>query len=1561
MACVYTIFDKDSGILKEYTYQELCKKFHEGYKNSSDIVFSKDSKQDGIFSSLLKDKLDFKASRSNNKFLEDPEYVKENSYSPQSFINSGEFRINNQRLVLEESEQDYINNAVANLKAEGVEENVAKQQVHNLLQHWDIINEDAKELHGLLNSFNFQSQDRYDFLKHLEGTKFEDQASSIYDSIYSGDKCLFKLMRGAHKYDTSAKIIQGINLEGKLNEIAKSIIGHYDNLVIDSHGTIHIYNYVVTTSSPKWLQKQSKNAKKEGYYYKMALLKQILANNGYNVTGSQIHLIPIRLHYNDDLSRIEHVDVYVSNHIELPMGQEFNKYQTAAKHFIKSNVSLDEVDAQVINKINSNLQYIFPERSIRIQGIQKSVDSWIKNNYSSKWEGRIKKVDALDHVYELYLNEEFVDPILIKDPTEPLENKQIREEVQKYIEDNDTSNSEFLGRLVEDILQSRRQGKLILSKSRNQSISKASRLIELNLKKYITSYTETDGVKEFEWDLISNDLLLGANILVFKNKQDQIDVVCLSNLDLNEKLEFRHQSNILGHYVNDLNSGGLINFKSTLGNIEAIRVMTILNELLPQLNSSECELGELKILSTHNEGNSYILSFEDLNQNYYQEIIRVVKKNEPNFKFENNFSNSTYTDPLKTLLSDYMAIINTTSISNSEKTELIDLGFENLENCQTKGAKKVELLGILNSLRKLDPTLESMSDQDIIESSRFDTNFQRKRICTLYRLCMDAYLYYSDIKVAYEDKISRMYEYGMRQNMMPNKTYRGVVNIFTQAVDNIAAKVRQEYYHISQFTEEFYKGIGYSKARTSLISDQAKVFQNLYKKNSKGEILMEFRNPYIQDSQTPLSNQERKYLKQVLFEFARVRSLIYGFDFNFDRYKLDDQALIDFINKNKDWYFNAPLEKASASTMNTIHPLEGINNKLKAVKNFLSSPKETISKTINDLLSNKKDTENPFSSLSLSNPFVRGDGYKGSESNRQDELNSHEQSYFETNIELLLAHYLEKEIQMKEFNKAFITIKGILLQLQLMGSTVNAQTKAGLDQTIKMIEDFTKINLFNESIMEPAAQKVTTWLQPFRQLVSRAYIAGNITNAFRDTFEGMWQNAARVITKYQTDITFKDLMSAYNNVLKASFTSVRQITIIDELCKTYRLSNADIAKISDNLVTSNRGILNTDYWMYLTLRTPDFLNRMVLFIAKCMKDGCWEAFSLEDGKLVYNWRKDKRYSVYANGDKSNLDLYNKQRIAYFNAIRQYNIEHPDNTIEFDQDLPVAYSSEQIQEMRNVSNSIYGAYDKSMRAKLEQHALGINFAMFSTFMNGIVSNYLAKPGDYIGGLTQIVQETDASGNKLFMDEYGIEVTEIEDNGVKQYIYTDSKELVEHPEKLVPIIKNVPRVVQGIIYTLKDSLIALNEGNFKEKILNDPMQLANYKKLLSDLLIVILFKIFFTYAVTPAYKNFKKEGKEHSIVSNAIAEILYKSSINSFDGFLGPINVVKYLGDSTSPPAYDLSIKVVKDAFGLAFGDKTLYGFAKDVISPLRNFSDTYNAELKKLNNDLSGTKESSQTR
>jgi hypothetical protein len=75
----------------------------------------------------------------------------------------------------------------------------------------------------------------------------------------------------------------------------------------------------------------------------------------------------------------------------------------------------------------------------------------------------------------------------------------------------------------------------------------------------------------------------------------------------------------MGSYVPDISpdTQGLINYRANFGNIEAVRVMTILNEVLPQLNDSDMVLGDLRVISMQSKGMMELFHLESLNKNLF--------------------------------------------------------------------------------------------------------------------------------------------------------------------------------------------------------------------------------------------------------------------------------------------------------------------------------------------------------------------------------------------------------------------------------------------------------------------------------------------------------------------------------------------------------------------------------------------------------------------------------------------------------------------------------------------------------------------------------------------------------------------------------------------------------------------------------------------------------------------------------------------------------------------------------------------------------------------------------
>jgi hypothetical protein len=168
-----------------------------------------------------------------------------------------------------------------------------------------------------------------------------------------------------------------------------------------------------------------------------------------------------------------------------------------------------------------------------------------------------------------------------------------------------------------------------------------------------------------------------------------------------------------------------------------------------------------------------------------------------------------------------------------------------------------------------------------------------------------------------------------------------------------------------------------------------------------------------------------------------------------------------------------------------------------------------------------------------------------------------------------------------------------------------------------------------------------------------------------------------------------------------------------------------------------------------------------------------------------------------------MDAYNKQKALYLSQIIKHNEENPSNPlpVRITTDLVDGYTLNQIEEIKHLSDAIYGSYDASTKAAYENLALGSQLGVFSTWMNGIYDVWLGRrrTSSYE---TMKKQAVDDNGNKLWIDEEGRIVT---------------------TETDTPYMDDVPLVVQGILRTVGDAFTMLYHGKsvseiYKEMKLN-----------------------------------------------------------------------------------------------------------------------------------------------
>lgn len=1535
MACEYS-FNGQTNL----SYQQLIELFNESEIESAlSILFS--MKQDLVYDTILSLKKDYKFKqweKSNYNSIDgEPSVEVGDSMSIQQFIDSHYFTVDGEPPMFKMVFDDYLKYKKEDLiKNKHMTENDAEMYVNLMKQRWEIIAKDAFDLHKLLVS----TPGKHDVLtyqelsKNTSGTSFQAITDRVENAASQVIRQVF-LRNGSDKIGGGAKgrLIKNVNLSAKINGIDEEIVGHIDYLIIRENGDIEIFNIKSSTESySNW-----DSVKKEKYRYQMALLKRILEYNGIPTKNIRMNIIPVKMTYDANFENVTDLDVEPTVAMDFKDNSYIlRKYDKVAEYFIDSSVTLEEIDNDAIIKLSNQLQKIFPGRDIKAKGIEETAKTWIEKHWN-----QLQPIPRDEGGWQITIPGD-KDPILIDDPAYGSNNKELLNIIQDRLNDlsNNIQDDRSIARVISDIRNAyERQGFYKPS-------GKEGRYFYEQFKKYFEHTENKDGTFNYTWELQNNDLLTESGILIFTNrKTGQVDVVALTTYDVTTKYQFKGRDHLLGYYVPNLNEEGFT-MESNYGNIEAIRTMVILNEILPHLTGGKIVLGELKVLGISNQihGKKGVLFDLSRLAPQFDTIIKIVNKN-ANTNIVNNFKEHDlkYVDSVDILIQQWQEIIS--SPSNESLSEIKSLDeyitqkhlidgttIDGLVQIETTEAKIEKLELLIDKLRSLaeERGIKIGNIPQLLEISRGTHNDLSTAIAKLYLSATKALnQYYGDLSLENED-FGAIEEYMLKNNSITNSNIRQIGFMFQRSIDKIANDMVTKYSPIRNIFMEFYEDAGYTKTQNAIIGNQASVYTNLYELDLNGNRTMQFKNPY--DEFNNLKDYERKFLKKILYEFHKVRCEMLGI-INDIEGPNDPKLKSGTMPKG---YLNAPLEKASDATRR-VQIDQGIQQWGKRMIRKITRPKEFFEEMqgligAEEISKREEDIKN----LQAYNPFTNSEA---SENVRNSYIKDKGVAYFEYNIENLFIDYLEKHIQSVEYSKLLTRAKGIELDLILRGEVEDDEKS--MNHTLKVIDDFLSINVFNKSIISEDFQKVEAFIAPLRSAVSSLYIAGNIAGAVRDGFQGLLENISSAVIKFQTNIGAKDVAFGYKEVIAEGVNNLMTMSKLNQFNVKYRFSNLDVARISEGQKTGRGGILNAENWAYSTLRGPDYLNRMVLFVAKMHHDGCYEAYSLDkDQRLVYDWRKDKRFSLYAKkeeGKRENLEEYNKQKALYYSLIRAFNMEgyKKDNgeQLNYSDDLPDAYTLQEIQSFKTFSDNIYGSYNKSTKAKYEHTAIGRNFAFFSTWMNGIVDVYMKKT-QVTQGESKLQQEVDYNGNLLFFTEDGTITTE--NTGI-------------------PVMKGVPMMVQGIFATLQDIAKTFYHCGMDENgqwsaskgwkavntdIWSNEIARRNIRRLLRDILIGGILSVLFKMWISKEYQQHKVNSDGKNILANACIELLYKSSSSCFDTFLGPVAMLDYLGNQTNPATYRVQSKIFKDVWNLAVGEKTMGQVIMGSQALPRSFQDTY---------------------
>lgn len=1479
----------------------------EGIDALSDVIFSKE-KQQIVLTKIDEIKSDYIPIQ-NTKLIDDEPGVKDQltilefqdtaAWGHGSPFNEVDYR------------QVFIKNLVENFKMTTEE---ALAEYRKVYTHQKRIQQDAFSLHPIYTNDSIwrSSKTALDFRESVL-QQFKNQLETpieTLDQLYNDLHLRYKYSMGKLQ---NGERRTNVNVSCELDGLPQKIFGHIDWLFVGDDGSLHMYLFKTTDQDPhRW-----PDAKKERIRFQLAFLKRMLQNKGVFIKDATLNIIPVQLFYNEN-DKITNIKVHPTDPYSTTWKGQYamDRYDRLVAPFISDNSIPFHISDEPIQRAIEISNKIFYSLNIKEEGISRSALTWIANATEEEYPDEplvIKPIGDVDHAYDVIIgNKTF--PVKSNKPK--LKNDEILQIVKDHINEIHDNRGYYTSRLKNAIRTRFKTKRRTFDQEKGFSNS-ATRLETLLLGKYLSDYTlnEDGSIKEYKWELLED--LLDCNVLIFRHKDTKvIDFISLTAFDLKAQAPLAKGKSILGDYKRN---NEYVDLEGTYGNIEVVKTMNLINEILPQLGN--VQLGTVAALST--VGNASILPYNigEFNKKYYSTILNTVDPS-----ITNNFKNAQFQSVYDEILLTYNAVMN--SLDNEGKIKFENYKFEDYLNAKAKDEQINALFNIANQILQ--------GHKQYADNNQLKLEIaQGNELAILFEMVSRAYLILTGQMPQYRTSINNVELKLMTATTISDPNIQIVVNNLQATHDAISSQFLQVYdSELRNKIDDYYKEIGYTSMQNMTIGNQAQQFNNLYDQDSE---LMSFKNPY--DNSNNLTPSERKFLKFALFQIAKIRN-----NQQFDYSSENDSRLPDYIKKHPE-YLWVPLEKASRATSR--QSKKAVVAKMKNFWRRIVNLSQNIDEMFNDVLPEERQEisgdEQNFYQMSLTNKFDLN-LYNSKESpsvtlkRRKEMINKYGRGFFETNVENILIDVLAAQISTNQFQKLVIASKLLLLQLQITGNYYGNDKV--VEKEIQYIQRYLKVNAFKTPVLSKAEKLIVGTIEPIKRIVTDMVLGSNVIGCFRDLTEGAQQNFISSLIKLNTDISPKSVRKAYTFVtLKQSPNAMSTMNLLNKLCLKYRISNTDVGRPYERAKTGRNGLVNYDNIMYSTLRHPDFVNRMVLFVARCIEDGVIDGDNLfdmskhafyidENNNLQYDWKKDKRFSLYANKQQMGSDEYNKQKSLYLSKLRQYNNTHVDNTKE---ELVEPYTYQEVMTIRAVGDRIYGSYDRGKKAMNENQAEGILFGMFTTWMNGIVSTYFMAPQKNNVSRLKRVQETDEYGNKLYFNEKGEQLTLEEGGDINLPVWTDE-----------------PVIVQGIFHTVK-SLISIcrNDGldEMKKYIKANPQERANMKKLLSDLFLWLITWALFKFVATPAYEEFKKDGPERSILENLIAEWTYKPASRACDQYKGVFNILTFFGEGTNLPYYSVPVQVLSETGKALFGEKSWKYLMFDNLGVTRSVRDTALAAIK----------------
>ena len=1410
-------------------------------------------------------------------------------------------RVNNERYVTQYDKNELRGNLIRQYISEGKSREAAEKLADDKLQMHANIEDTGYYIHYILNKYFHgdsladnparMQQDLFMIIPdHLRETFSVQFITSVLEQAKDIKKQIMNYIGLDSTIDYKV-IFPNFGIDAKIEGSEKLLYQNVDLVAIDKNGTPHIYMFKI--SSKLSAEQPSVVDLKRDYY--LAFTRQMFIAKGVDMSKASLNIVPINLEINESKGiptgvmfeeiqdRRTDIKKDGTNNLTLGSGRLAND----ARAVISSDYVFEKGADSIADEVFSKMKEFFPKQDLQIEMDSATVKGFIKGHF-------IRESADPEYAYEF---DDRIDgkTIRIKDSSPKENNEELKKKVTEYLKKKKEQRAETATAFIDKISKVV-EGDLSLSRLMPTSQGKANLFV--NLGRY-----STGGYK-----MLDIPALEELGIVALQNKTtDQVDFIMLSGeYDLNTDINLGLGKSILGSFKKDTqveNDQGLL--KANMGSIQLMQMMQALNILYQKDETfRNLEIGDVKVFNIVH-GISTMVQSSMLRHSFAALCKETGQEN--------------YIHQAK-WLSDVDLIRNNVQSLLASKLLQSNAMLSNFQS-ELEGANTFTKQEMLRHLIEFNKTLEKsyryLKDWDTAKQTHGDA--YQQEIVNLWLLINQSIVY---LKGNYFQQVKALGQMGTlaNQNLMEGRLLATPDNISDANIAKVTSLVRESFVMIrdifSGFQEKlyhdtlepFYKSKGYSKVQNVVIGNQAQTFRNLYREKD-GKIMgqMLFKDPY--DPSSDLTAEERTLLKKALWIINKRRFKLYN--------KTESDPEVEALKKTTKWFWVPLMKGDMSSRMNSEYIKETITSEAKNIISGIKRSKELLSKNQEEIYTEQEKiwADEHEERYEMHNRFDRSEA---DAQTRQELLDSENIGFWETNLENILLQYELASIRKEVLDEALPIVKAYKIVLEAYGDITNVNTS----DNVKYLTNFIKQAVYNRLTLSEEEKAFTKHLMGVKQLTSTLMVAGNIVAPIRDVIQGMWKTIGIFVADTWGEakgFTKKDYLWAVGKMMKPDMETIK---ICESLNKRMGITNFDINILAKRARSGRHGIFNFRDKLFWTSTAGDYFNRMTLVLAKMHHDGCFEACKFDNG-FEYDWKQDKRFSVYASG-KTEHPKYKEQRALYLSYIRDFNEQG--YSIKQGDPLPFPYTPKEVNLIKSFADRMYGYYDHDVRMQAERTALGMVGLQFATYLTALKTQWFASPG--MRDSLQKVQQTDDNGNPLYWKE--------EKDADGKTIYVPTTENTGEP-----IMITGQTYMEGIFYTVYNFSKDVKNLGLKGAIGNikdTDIKKQNLKQLGYQLFIWAILGAIIKYLLA-LWKEDRKADKSPYTISKALGDQTYHMASKSLLGSLSDFNIVSsVLGVvDGEPPMVAMVTNLTNSTWDTAFGDKTFGQWCETNVSMYRNVS------------------------